>query len=313
MSASPLRFSYLSTFCITVMTLIAQYIQLSATLPKRRGAIDKLFIDSIVKEFKFAVVIPFIRSQLNAVVAQLAISNIHSPCRLRSNYSAELIFYHNEAKNSSLNNEMGQSLQKFDFVSRCYRAVRVLAAELTSTQNIYPAGSAYMWQKLLLDESPTALRSFGFTHFFLMEADTRPIRANWLDAIINQITQGHPDLNYFSTDWWMLGSIYRGTMPINLHFLHINGNAIYHLSSSFLEYLKTVWEAIPFNSNRTLGYDLDIFNFFFSVDTQDQFQLTKRVWHKFRFSEFIQNCWRTGCSDWEISPSTYIIHGGVKS
>ncbi|CAF2266672.1 unnamed protein product [Rotaria magnacalcarata] len=282
------------------------------TLKKgQRTAIDKLFIDCIVKQFNFAVVIPFIRSQLSAVIAQLAASNVHSPCRSNSNYSVELIFYHNEPQNSSLSQEIGRLLHQFDFVKCCYRAVRFVAADLTPIENTYPSGSAFMWQKLLLDESPIALRSSGFTHFFLMEADSRPIRRYWLDAIINEITQGHPNQVYFSTDWWMLGSIYRGIKPIKLHFLHINGNAIYHLSSRFLDYLKTVWNDFPFDSDRTLGYDLDIFNFFFSVDVKDNFWLTKRVWHKFRFSEFIQNCWHTRCSDLESSPLTYIVHGNA--
>ena len=141
-----------------------------------------------------------------------------------------------------------------------------------------------------------------------MEPDTQPLRSYWLDAIVDQITEEHYKRFVWASNWWAIGSLYRGSMPMGQNFLHINGNALYHLSSSFIDYVQLVTRAYPYESHRSNGYDLDLF-VFLSENTE----LAKRLWHKFRFSDFIQNCWSMSCGNDIMQftladPHTFLIH-----
>jgi hypothetical protein len=276
----------------------------------RRSNGKLLYADSIRKRFHLAIVIPFIRSQLSKLILQLNFSSIYIPCE-HSFDSVDLIFYHNEGRHSSL--EM--AIRKIKYVNKCYRNVRYLAINLTADENRYPLGSFIMWQKLLVDDEKNnlSLRTYGYTHFFLMEPDTRPIRPFWLDAIIDQITNDGFKKLYCSTNWWVSGSVYRGSEPIGHHFLHINGNALYHLSASFIAYVQLFSGVCLTGNHSNTGYDLLMFSFL--LDNQD---LAKRYLHKFRFSDFIHNCWHTGCKGSDQlnntqfilnNPNTYLIHG----
>lgn len=287
-----------------------EFISINGTLIERISDGNLLYVDSIRKRFLLAIVIPLIRSQLTHVTMQLNMSKTFLPCRKRFD-SIDLIFYHNEASLSPLE----EDLRQIEYVNKCYRSIHFLAGALSERENQYPLGSAIMWKKLLLDEqnNSVSLRTYGYTHFFLMEPDTLPIRQYWLDEIVKQITQDCSEESFFVTNWWMSGSIYRGSKPIGQHFLHINGNALYHLSSKFTDYVKQVLRDYTFRPDVTLGYDLDMFLLLF-----DNTDLAKQIWHKFRFSDFIQNCWHTGCpgcSQYNCTqfalgnPSTYLVHG----
>lgn len=287
-----------------------EFISVDGKLIHRKAGNHLNYIDSVRKRFRLAIVIPFIRTQLNKVLAQLNMTRTFLPCRQALD-STDLIFYHNEAQSSSLETIIHEQYQ----ANKCFSNVRFLAADLTDKQNQYPLGSAFMWQKLIVDDpqNRVSLRSYGYTHFFLMEPDTQPIRQFWLDAIVQQITQDCSN-KFFTTNWWMSGSIYRGSKSIGLHFLHINGNALYHLSPKFIEYVKRLLYLCASKPGISLGYDLDIFSLL--LENTD---MAKEMWHKFKFSDFIQNCWQTGCpgctehncTQFALdNPHTYLVHGG---
>jgi len=268
-----------------------------------------LYVDSIRKKYQLAIVIPFIRSQLSNVIVQLGMSKIYHPCK-NSTQSVDLIFYHNEGEQSSLESD----IRKIDYIDKCYRKVRYLSINLENEENWYPLGCFLMWHKLLDNENNRlSLRSYGYTHFFLMEPDTKPIREFWLDNIIDQITDGRNNEEYISTNWWISGSVYRGTKIIGQRFLHINGNALYHLSASFIQFIQIFSHYYLTGDNPHIGYDLVIYTML--LDNPD---LGKKYLHKFRFSDFIQNCWHTGCEGSNQlnntyfilnNPDTYLIHG----
>ncbi|CAF2625533.1 unnamed protein product [Rotaria sp. Silwood2] len=264
------------------------------------------YIDSIRKQFYLAIVIPFIQNQFNNLIHQLNFKQIYSPCRNQLN-SIDLILYHNEKIFSLLDNQTHQ----INYQNNCFKNIRIFAADLSKEENRYPIGSAVMWKKLFIDEqfSNISLRYYGYTHFFLMEPDTRPIRSYWVDAIVEQIINGRDRESYIATQWWMIGSIYRGFESIGQRFLHINGNALYHLSSSFIQFLECVRYEYRFNSKKSVGYDLDLFLYLLKNINQG-----KTFWHKFQFSDFIQNCWHSGCNETNEeflydNPNTYLIHG----
>ena len=277
---------------------------------ERRGNGELPYVDSIRKRLRLAIVVPFVRSQISTLVLQLNLSTFYTACKNLS-ASVDLIFYHNEGQHSSLHTMVHQ----IEYVNKCYRKIRYIAVNLTAEKNWYPLGSFVMWQKLFMydEDNDLSLRAQGYTHFFLMEPDTRPIRQFWIDAIINEITNAQHRKIYFATNWWMSGSVYRGTKLIGQRFLHINGNALYHLSSSFISHIQSFSRDYMTGENLQYGYDLALFSFL--LDNQ---KLGKRFWHKFRFSDFIQNCWHTGCEGSDNfnntqfilnNPDTYLIHG----
>ncbi len=277
-----------------------EFVLVNNTLYNRYNQGKVIFINSIRKQFYLAIVIPFIESQLNQTINQLKLNEFYPPCHNHSN-SIDLIFYYSR-KNK---------ISHFDYSSQCYENIHYISADLSDEENRYPAGSANMWKKLFINEqfNLISLRARGYTHFFLMEPDTRPIRSYWLDAIVEQITNGHNRESYVLTKWWMIGSIYRGSEPIGNDFLHINGNALYHLSFDFIQFIENVSIEYGYDSDQSMGYDLDLFSYLFKHIDQ-----AKILWHKFQFTDFIQNCWHTGCDETDIdfvynNPNTYLIHG----
>ncbi|CAF4129880.1 unnamed protein product [Rotaria sordida] len=110
----------------------------------------------------------------------------------------------------------------------------------------------------------------------------------------------------------MIGSLYRGFQSLGQNYLHINGNALYHLSLSFILFLQYVSYEYPYDSKQSSGYDLDLFLYLFK-----HIDKGKKFWHKFQFSDFIQNCWHTGCNEMNEeflynNPNTYLIHELIK-
>jgi len=269
-----------------------------------------IFIDFIRKQYRLAVVIPFIQSQFTKLIKQLNLSQIYKPCRTLLP-SVDLIFYHDVNEQSLLKKE----IENLDSIRRCYQNIRYLSINFTKQDNWYPYGSFLMWQKLFLHDhnNHLSLRSYGYTHLFLMEPDTRPIRNYWLDHIVQQITKGQNPKQYLITDWWVLGSVYRGSQEIGERFLHINGNALYHLSANFIDFIQTFSDYYRNGDNRQSGYDLIMYNLLLK-----NINLGKRYLHRFQFSDFIQNCWHTGCEGSEHlnntqfirnNPNTYLVHG----
>jgi hypothetical protein len=282
-----------------IINIKHEFILLNKVLSTRPNKGQYNYVDFIRKRFYLAIVIPYIKSQLNSLIDQLNLHETYSPCENQSN-SIDLIFYFNE-----------KQIPHVKYHNKCFRNIRFLSADLSEQENQYPIGSAMMWKKLFINERSNniSLRYHGYTHFFLMEPDTRPIRSYWLDAIVEQIINGHNRASYISTQWWMTGSVYRGFESIGQNFLHINGNALYHLSLNFIDFLSYVSNEYPYDSKETGGYDLDLFVYLFK-----NLDKAKQYWHKFQFSDFIQNCWHTGCNETQMeflynNPNTYLIHG----
>lgn len=268
-----------------------ELIRINNTLFHRFNQGKHSFISLIRKRFSLAIVIPFIESQRN----RISTHRIYPACHHRY-HSIDLIFYSAQNNSTPLN-----------YSNQCYANLYSISADLSVDENQYPLGSAIMWKKLLLGSN--SLRTRGYTHMFLMEPDTRPIRAYWLDALVEQITYGHHQDSYFVTKWWMMGSIYRGSIPMGNRYLHINGNALYHLTDDFLQFLEKIYLDYRYHSIQSSAYDLDMFLYLFRHVNQ-----AKIVWHRFQFTDFIQNCWHSGCNDADRefihnNPSTYLVHG----
>ena len=297
----------------------------------------KPYTDLISKRLKLAIVVPFVDKQLDLLLSQLNASIFHPPCATnsqtqlarKSGKCADLLLYYSKLHDPSLEKTIRHYISPLAYIHTCFCKIRFISANLKDIDDTHPYGVNLMWQRLLIESATNthlSLRAQAYTHFFWMEPDTKPIRKYWLDALIREIADNRAspyDSDYVVTNWWLRGSIYRGTRDIGDYLLHINGNALHHLSSNYLSYLRLVWRLFPFKKRRSEGFDADQFFYMFGqpgetsreytwTGSKEERQLsTKRYWHKFVFSEFIQNCAYTGCSDSTTldSPLTYLVHG----
>ena len=254
---------------------------------RRRANGGLLYVDSIRKRYRLAVVIPFTHTQMNDLKTQLYLSEVYLPCKSRYN-SVDLIFYHNEPPFSLLET----TARQIRFTNKCFQNILFLAANLTDHQNHVLPDISAMWLKLLLEtkNNGIALRTLGYTHFFFVEPHTVPLRSFWLDTIVRQVTKAYCDNLYCTTDWWMLGSIHYNLNPIDQRFFYIDGNALYNLSPNFIAFLQSFSHAHLSKTASPNGHDIAIFSFLFNNT-----DLFTRLWHKFRFSDFLWSCGRPNC------------------
>jgi len=144
-----------------------------------------------------------------------------------------------------------------------------------------------------------------------MEPDVRPIKTNWLHAILNEISNGN---------FWVKGSVFRGDLekfqkndPYIPNYVHINGNAIYNIGNiEFVSFYFNVLRpyVVKKNGDSTNAYDTDIFEFLIDKNNYD---VTRHILHQFHFTDLIQNYWQTEFKVNEIALKykfTYFVHGG---
>jgi hypothetical protein len=81
-------------------------------------------------------------------------------------------------------------------------------------------------EKLLRGKCIFGERGYGL----VIEPDSRPVRPDWLTTLATSVLYPQPAI-------WLMGSLYRGAVPMtveddsyNAQAFHINGNAIYRLS-----------------------------------------------------------------------------------
>ena len=231
--------------------------------------------------------------------------------------SVDLLLYSNGGLNGSASAAFMSQVHasvNASHLSECFGSIRLVSAALTAAEDVYPFGIGVMWQRLFIDPQ-LSLRHAGYSHFLFMEPDTRPLRRFWLHALLSDIQPQHAatvnaSAQYAVSDWWVKGSVYRGQRDLGLYLMHINGNALYHLSSAFLSYLQLVWQRFPFaRDSDSEGFDMDLFAFIAGSPQEirshswwdgaddraaNRRQLAAAVIHKLRFTETLRNCWATG-------------------
>ena len=136
-----------------------------------------------------------------------------------------------------------------------------------------------------------------------MELDTVPIRKLWLDRLYEEVE--------FSTDFWIKGSIYRGTSkPLDFCYSlcgcaeHMNDNALFKLGDTLFErFLKEVERGISF---RGWNFDAFIIN---QLKQEDHFTFLQTYAHKFVYTELIQHSNSLKVSEVQVRfPDTYLLH-----
>jgi len=175
-------------------------------------------------------------------------------------------------------------------VDQCFNAIRFLNAGLDNQTDPERGRSnraiSEFFFSMLLNSSLTA---DGYDYFFHMETDTRPIRPYWIERLYEEI-------NMRLSDFWVLGTIYRGSAHPKAFCYgkfsgcaeHMNGNAIYNLQDrNFLDWIREMHEGYvkgkEFNS---WGFDTYMVNI---LKREANWGFLQQWAHKFIYTNLIQH------------------------
>jgi len=253
------------------------------------------------------IVIPFHIKQLDRVLENINKWKIFKPCNEHLEHSIELIYFvgysHSDQNTlNDLNKKLASNIE-------CFKSTRTVLFKYNSPdEDQHVKGARLMFEQMLKKQNVY----FQNTSFvFYMEPDVRPIKSNWLNALIGEIGNGN---------FWMKGSCFRGDMnkfmkndPYLPNYMHINGNALYKIGSSdFNSFYFNVLRSyvIKKNGDSKNAYDTDFFEFFFD---KENYETTRNVINNFHLSDFVQNLWQTTFKVNSIAekyPGTYFVHGG---
>jgi hypothetical protein len=265
----------------------------ASALEHKRGAFS-------LERKRFGLVIPFIQNQVENVVEQLHRWSMtkYAPCSSdhmpRNKF--DLIFYYHREMNETLQEYLLS--QMIPQTMLCFNKIVFRYAQLLPSEDKYPIAANYMFYRLVHDVNIYTT----YRYIFYAEPDSWAIRNDWMN-VLEKISYDAPE------QFWVKGSIYRGPrrdlgrLSVNIH---INGNAIYSLTDDYLLFLYRVQSSMPLDA-----YDVAQTRLLF----RDPNSL-RAYWHKFAFSEFIQNLWQVEWSENEVrtnSLETIFVHGKKRS
>ncbi|XP_065660895.1 uncharacterized protein LOC136084594 [Hydra vulgaris] len=261
---------------------------------------------------KLKVVIPFHIKQIKKVFDNISKWKIFRPCDQTnsSNNKVELIFYigyfnadHQITKKKSL--ILNKSLE-------CFANKYVVFYKYDNIDNYLHEKSSRLMFESMLNKSNKHFKHLDFV--FYMEPDVRPIKSNWLNALIIEIGNGN---------FWVKGSCLRGDLKHFMkndsyapNYFQVNNNALYNIgSNNFRHFYFKIWRpyVVKKYSDSKNAYETNFFEFFFD---RNNFQTTRDIIHQFRLSDFIQNYWKTKFDIDEIKKkhaNTYFVYGGIPS
>jgi len=142
----------------------------------------------------------------------------------------------------------------------------------------------------------------GYDYFFLMEGDTQPIQANWVQKLTSEAACGQ--------DFWIKGSLNRNVNEFELKSWghHINGNALYKtcINNSFCYNWTRFMEADLYGN----AFDYAAWWCYFNPKN---YETTREIMHFYVFSDFVQNQYHrvhwNSATIRQKSPNTYFVHG----
>ena len=216
-----------------------------------------------------------------------------------------LIFTFTGHEDEALKAEILHEYSKSSILKKCFSEPEFHFFLLPEGEDVYVRDKNTPISKKGLKSGPNqqffhslfAMKGLG-DHVFFMETDCLPIRPDWLGKLCELVQE--------SEDFWILGSHYRGKLPVPKHFArHINGSAVYAVGNEeFIEFAKT-WQAtldkVISTRDNTLAYDCVLENFFYydfqiNVEQQrtlnpdsDGWKLFQRVASKLRYSDYTLN------------------------
>lgn len=276
------------------------------------------------------LVIPFHTSHVGKVESMLKLWKEYPPCSSESDLTSpqpaapfSLVFYSStdmrkREKVIDVEQRIQEVLQNMTApVMRCFQGFEFHHANLSGPSDKYYRGTRLMIEKLLLGKVKLSVSP---QYIYYMEPDVQPVRANWLNAL-------DASVRWPNQQFWMKGSIYRGNNKAVYatryppQYYHINGNAIYNLAdrafrSFYVKHYRPFAQQqqpnAPGQKPKERSYDTDFFRF---LHTMEHVEVARNVFHKFLYTDVVQNFWRSSYSLSKIRtdhPNTYLIHGGYQ-
>ena len=193
-------------------------------------------------------------------------------------------------------------------IQQCIRNVRYVSASLTAEEDQYPFGPSNMFWNLFNTRQLLA----QYHAFYWMEPDNYPCRARWIDRLYEELA--------LDAEFWMKGSLLRDVSDTRnpdyetyTFREHLNGNALYRLSSSkfrdFMAKVQAEWRQRP--QDFVSSFDIAIERVLRNTSIIPWVEYVN-ISHRFKLSGFIQNVYRARVNKTELCqqwPETYFVHG----
>lgn len=171
----------------------------------------------------------------------------YSPCDENSSkFTASLMFLQSGTEGEDVLDQLEMDIPEFPAISRCFS--RVHYRFLNLPQSEYNDGPPNMFREMILGKYADQ-----YDYVMQFEPDMFPIRPLWLEKIYNETLDTAPFWVKGTVGMYhdlpdleggcMLGTKVNEThaiqrTPLGTRLLHINGNALYSLSSAFREYVE---------------------------------------------------------------------------
>lgn len=279
-------------------------------------------------------IVPFHESQIPKLRDSLKIWwNAFPPCDLTNNGSPfshpcpDLVFHISFSGNNATSQQFIAAVHQVYTASLPQLIIKTyfcwtyaIPQKLSNEANNHLSGSCFMMEFMLCGNLVNSKNEdHQAPHYVLyMEPDTIPIQKNWLLTLQNEVA--HASRSKF----WMMGTLFRGSYPKNCNIkdiwiqYHINGNVIYNLQpNAFPKFY--FYFMIPYIKSLHPQGDVDatgnyyLFPYLYLSDMNNT-AVMQEVWHKFRYTDIIQNWSRTPWLLPEFQamyPSTLLVHGGT--
>ena len=174
------------------------------------------------KRWVLTVVVPLALHQLIYLKVSLwSWAKLFPPCFENSTLapSVNLLFYSNVPLSLNVSAAILEMCEPF---RQCFGRISFVDAKIKPERDVYGEGTVDMFYNLWGPERHVFLDPKETNVIYLMEPDTRPVRANWLEKV------------YWESklpDFWIRGSapqypVWPSDSPLG-EPMHINGNALY--------------------------------------------------------------------------------------
>jgi len=253
-----------------------------------------------------AIVTPFIHRDVATILASIEswndVGQKLQPCASAPHARTDWIFYYNNDKNATMEDQLMAAFKKNANVRSCFGNIVFMYANLTGEEDRYPFGPSNMFYRGM-----PLLKKYSYV--FYMEADCKPIRSNWLTKL-QEACGGAVE------PFWIKGSIVRGANQPSHDFtgryFHINGNAFYATGSEgFQNLIDNVHKWNEQKGTMDGAWDTEIARY---VTDEENWEFSRQNAAKFHFTDLIQNYWQSSYSKKQMLeqyPWTYIVHGGM--
>eukprot|EP00978_Attheya_sp_CCMP212_P036454 scaffold165419_cov54-Attheya_sp.AAC.5 len=217
---------------------------------------------------RLAVVRPFCVEDASSLVESFSVWDKFSPCQDPSGQvDLFLVFSQNIEKSPIANDAIGKVTQIFEQThgwNSCFHSVTAIGVDIPAHLDIYePAQQSTnpLWVNGPNSQFIKTLRHVqqegSYETMFLMEGDTVPVKPYWMDKLLVDIEEQRP--------FAILGSKYKGDkwdgfldqLPAPL-INHINGNAIYNVSSPWMDSIASQLEKESTTDLNAVPYDYRI-------------------------------------------------------